>query len=444
MLFRSQPFLSKWGEVRELEKRLGELSQVEVTNSARSGRVSKPKPKRGVGVIIRRMEEDMTVAEIVEMSIWEGSFGDVLEEEILKRQLGRLELEELVEVATRLHASYGKEVANSSSGDDLVLKELRKRLEPMTPQERLEFLIPLRISISLALDEFEDWAEVASADEVGTWLREHQGFLEKHMWGTALQRDVEGKMWRVYLSKLSTLKLGDAARELREASLTAAQTVKWVNDLANDMGNRRVKRDDELIAREYRLSKGSLQTQWGKLILRVIDDDLERIGEWMTEHQFEAEERRGLLRGALRNLHPDLKKKGFTERLDWLRRNVPGEEWEGLLNSSFVRDHDENEGRSGSGGLAEGFEEALSKVVVKVERDALIVTAAGALIFDDSNHVGQVETTISFLSQITEESKRDELVVRWLGVTERRKPEVIPFIERALRVAGLKEEGGSE
>jgi len=295
------PLLSSWGEVRELEDRLGKMNRIEVTSSGRSG------------AMMRMVEEEMTVDEVVEMAIRVEMFSNVFQNELLKRQLGGLELEELVEVATRLHSRMG-------SADRWVLKELRKRLEPMIPQERLEFLIPLRISIVAAVSEFRDWAEDVSLDEAGAWLRENQGFLEKHMWGYALQRDLKGKMWRVYLEELAKVKVDDGVLALRDAPLSRAQKAKWLNDLANQIGERGFKKNEELIIREYRSDEGGLQDVWGKMIVRLIGDDLENFGEWMTQHQFETDERRGLFMGVLRNLHPDLKKKGFAHRLAWLQR----------------------------------------------------------------------------------------------------------------------------
>jgi len=437
------PVLSSWGEVRKLEERLEVLSVSDATKSSRNERGVKP--TRGVDSMIRLADEEMTLDEIVTRSIRAGAFQNRLDDEVLKRQMTRLDLGELVEVATRLHSRYGK-MGIHSLGENLVLKELRTRLKVMTPAERLDFLIPLRISIAPALREFSDWVEKAPAGEVGSWLRENDEYLEMHMWGFALQRDLKGRMWRKYLSILSKEKIDDAVHELRLSPLSSSQKAKWLNDLANAMGSPGIEKDYELMTREYRLGEGSLQYAWGKIIMRHIDGDLERIGDWMTEHQIEGEDRKRLLKQVFQNLHPDLKKREFSERLDWLRRNVPSEEWGDLVDANFVWNY-EKPGTSESGNerLAAGFEEVFSQVTEGLEREVLAYAAASASSYSGGpNDVGLIAKTMSFLTQIADETKRNEVIRGWLSFVKRHKPTMIPLIEVSLKKAGLQVGGRPE
>ena len=439
------PVVSSWGEVRELEKELETLNRSEVTRSARSGRSLIT--EGGVGRIRRMAQEKVGVDEVIDLVIRVGAFGNILQEEVLKSQLELLELDELVEVATRLHAREGRGVGSGFGGDRLVLKELRRRLEPMLPSERLEFLIPLRISILAARDEFREWVKVSPVDEIGKWLHEKQGFLEKHMWGYALQRDLKGKMWRVYLSKLAAVKLDDGIRELGKAPVSIAHKRKWLNDLASKMGNRGFEKHEETILQEYRRGEEGLRYQWGKVIMRLIgDDDLEEVHEWMIGHQFEEEERMSFLRMVFRNLHPDLKRKSFSERVDWLQRNLLGEEWGELVNSEFVRNYDTKKEKAVEveDNLAEGFDEVLSVIAEGDEREALIVAAVSLMTSSwEFSEVG-VAKAVGLLSQIRDESKRSELVRKWLGQAKLREPEMVPDIEGALLEAKLNVEGVPE
>jgi len=56
---------------------------------------------------------------------------------------------------------------------------------------------------------------------------------------------------------------------------------------------------------------------------------------------------------------------------------------------------------------------------------------------DDADYVAK---TVSYLAQITDETKREELRGNWLRFIEGREPEKLPVVEEALLRAGLRVE----
>ena len=91
--------------------------------------------------------------------------------------------------------------------------------------------------------------------------------------------------------------------------------------------------------------------------------------------------------------------------------------------------------------MAVGFEEALFEIGEGEEREALITAAVVVLSHlggsDDADYVAK---TVSYLAQITDETKREELRGNWLRFIGGREPEKLPVVEEALLRAGLRVE----
>jgi len=227
----SVPILSKWNEVKELERRVAEFGAGKPTVSSRRGGAKSS--RMSVGEVIESVRREagtpMTVDEIVAGWLRLKAVDNRLERRKLTKQLELLGMEELTEVVDKTWRE-GLLAFGYYTLEEEVLSELELRLESWEPLQRLEFLIPLRMTVDLARKEFGNWMKTVELGAVKTWLLENDGLLKKHALGYALQGDLRGKIWESYIQRCFHQEMAFATKELREAPLTGAQNTVFSFD----------------------------------------------------------------------------------------------------------------------------------------------------------------------------------------------------------------------
>lgn len=418
----SVPLRKDWNDLQLLEERSAELSAVEGRSSNRT--IRSPRSRR---VTTESMLEQLTVDEIATRLLWNEYHQDPLEAAILKKQVERLDEEEL-KSALRLANAPPTEICRDAT--ELLGAALA---DSIGYPDCLEFLVSTKSSVLGTRLLFERWCEESGLEGPGQWLQEmdRQPFFQNLMG----RYDHQQMLWLSYLRLVAEVDFGNAVELVQSAKLRDHQLVNVIQALWHNSEGQ-----SALLIEPLKNSRN--KSLWAEVLLRSLaDDEIESLSSFLVTNRIEGESASAVVRLAIDRVS---RRPRFAGRLSWLRRNVPEDEWEDL----FFLNHENpfyHDFRTKFISGVKDFEEALEELPDGPGADLLRAMKTRKLTENlTSQGEGSREEIIGHLLEIQSVSYRQAVIRQWVRGVNHLSPEELPDLVAKLERTGFKVEGGEE